>query len=168
MPHAKRGRARLLKYSESEPRDDHGRWGAGGSEVPQPGHIGQLGYANVKQWTAAHAHAMVKISTAPRPTPQDIERNLEVVSHSNRAGGDLRGNSYARATRTSKLLSEFGDGHECPCVWCGKELDSHTLTQDKIYTMREGGRYKMPNLLPACLHCNQSRNDTSITQEVAA
>ena len=35
---------------------------------------------------------------------------------------------------------------------------------DKIYTGPEGGRYDHGNILPSCLHCNQSRNDTPIAQ----
>jgi 5-methylcytosine-specific restriction endonuclease McrA len=59
-------------------------------------------------------------------------------------------------------LHEFGDGQHCACVYCGRVLDKGTLTQDKIYVANEGGRYRMPNLLPACMDCNAHRNDAPI------
>jgi 5-methylcytosine-specific restriction endonuclease McrA len=90
-----------------------------------------------------------------------------VIANSNRRGGDLRGNSRDRAVRTQKLLTEFGDGTTCPCVYCGTELTASTLTQDKIVPGTDGGRYVMANLLPACITCNVRRKDAAILEFVA-
>ena len=97
-----------------------------------------------------------KIRSAVKPSKNMVQANLARLQASNRAGDDLRGSSGSRSDRTQKLLAEFGDGVTCPCVWCGCPLTAATLSQDKIYTLHEGGRYTMDNLLPSCLQCNQS------------
>jgi 5-methylcytosine-specific restriction endonuclease McrA len=129
-----------------------GEWTSGGGESR----------STAEEFRAARATANAKIASAPRPTEADVARNTAMIARSSRAGGELRGNSRDRFVRTQKLLNEFGDGEHCPCVYCGHRLDASTLTQDKIYTAREGGRYRMDNLLPACLPCNQGRSDTSL------
>ena len=97
-----------------------------------------------------------KIRAAKNPPDSMVKENLARLAASNRAGDDLRGSSKARAIRTRKLLAEFGDGDICPCVWCGCTLTADSMSQDKIYTLHEGGRYNMQNILPSCIHCNQS------------
>ena len=97
-----------------------------------------------------------KIRAAKNPPDSMVKENLARLAASNRAGDDLRGSSKARAVRTQKLLAEFGDGDTCPCVWCGCTLTADSMSQDKIYTLHEGGRYNMQNILPSCIHCNQS------------
>ena len=73
---------------------------------------------------------------------------------------NIRGNTMDRASSRARLLKEFGDGKAAPCSYCGLKLDDKSLTRDKIYTAKEGGRYTYDNLLPACLACNQARSDT--------
>jgi 5-methylcytosine-specific restriction endonuclease McrA len=73
---------------------------------------------------------------------------------------NVRGNSKDRAASRARLLKEFGDGTTCPCIYCGLKLDDTSVTRDKIYTARQGGRYRHDNLVPACLACNKSRGDT--------
>lgn len=111
--------------------------------------------------------ALAKIAAAPRPSAEQILSTRIAIAKSNRRGGDLRGNSKDRARRVAKLLAEFGDGVTCPCVYCDKVLDSATLTQDKIFTGDQGGRYIMANLLPACMECNRKRSDAVIDEFVA-
>lgn len=72
---------------------------------------------------------------------------------------NIRGSSKDRAASRAKLLRVWGDGTQCPCIYCGLKLHESTVTRDKIYTAREGGRYTFENLLPACLACNQTRGD---------
>lgn len=147
---------------ETQERDDHGRFGSGSGPTQataKPAGTKAQGFVSGKQFAQAQVQATSKVASAPRPSSADIARNRELIGRSGRAGGELRGNSRDRHARTGKLLAEFGDGVSCPCVYCGKSLDSSTLTQDKIYTASQGGRYRMDNLLPACLGCNQSRGD---------
>lgn len=126
---------------------------------------------NVEAHTVAditlNTRALAKIAAAPRPTPEAILRNRTLIATSRRPGGDMRGSSRDRARRTQKLLDEFGDGVTCGCVYCGRELTALTLTQDKIYTGDQGGRYVYANLLPACITCNQRRSDATIMEFVA-
>lgn len=114
-----------------------------------------------------NAQALAKIEACPVPTAEDILRNRVSIVTSKRAGGELRGNSRDRAARTAKLLAEFGDGVTCPCVYCDRALTAATLTQDKIYTADQGGRYTYANLLPACITCNQKRSDATVHEFVA-
>lgn len=111
--------------------------------------------------------ALAKIEAAPRPTAEDILRNRTLIATSRRSGGDMRGNSRDRGARTRKLLAEFGNGETCPCVYCDTVLTAATLTQDKIYTGDQGGRYVYANLLPACITCNQRRSDATILEFIA-
>jgi 5-methylcytosine-specific restriction endonuclease McrA len=111
--------------------------------------------------------ALAKIEAAPRPTAEDILRNRTLIARAKRPGGELRGNCKDRAARTRRLLREFGDGATCPCVYCGRELTAATLTQDKIYTADQGGRYVFANLLPACITCNQRRSDAAVREFIA-
>jgi 5-methylcytosine-specific restriction endonuclease McrA len=108
--------------------------------------------------------ALAKIEACPRPTAEDILRNRTHIARSGRRGGDMRGNAHDRAARTAKLLVEFGDGGTCPCVYCAAPLTAATLTQDKIYTGDQGGRYTYANLLPACMRCNRRRSDATIRE----
>lgn len=120
------------------------------------------GYVDQKTFDAARAKAYDKVRNAPTPSKEQVQRNQIMMAQSKRPGGDFRGNTHDRAVRTQSLLKEFGDGEQAPCVYCGKVLDKTTLTQDKIYTADEGGRYRMANLLPSCLGCNQARSDKSL------
>jgi predicted ABC-type ATPase/5-methylcytosine-specific restriction endonuclease McrA len=137
-------------FSPLEARDWHGRWTSG--------KVDDATFAKVKRL------ALRKVRAAPKPTPEEVAHNRELIKASTRPGGDLRGSTKDRARRTQKLLKEFGNGEHAPCVYCGKVLDKHTLQQDKIYTGHEGGRYRMENLLPACASCNKHRGDTPMKQ----
>ncbi len=64
-----------------------------------------------------------------------------------------------RGNRRKKLLKEFGDGTHCPCLYCGVHITHGTLEQDKILTTAQGGKYKMPNIVPSCSDCNKRRSD---------
>lgn len=119
------------------------------------------------RWQAAVKLATAKITAAPRPSAEDILRTRITIANSNRRGGDLRGNTRDRAARTTKLLVEFGDGKTCPCIYCGTELNDATLTQDKIVTGADGGRYIYANLIPACLSCNMKRSDMVVLEFIA-
>lgn len=160
------------------PREEGGRFGEGGGSGAAtglldrpPSNLGTggrekaltSGKVSSRQLKALQKQAAEKIRNAPKPTKADIARNRELLQHSKRAGGELRGNSTDRARRTQSLLNEFGDGHKCGCVHCGAVLDKESLTQDKIYTVEQGGRYRLENLLPACYSCNNERGSSSAT-----
>jgi hypothetical protein len=137
-------------------RDEHGHC-LKGSEVVSTQKLKQV-----------QEQAKQKAAVAPRPT---AEEKINAERRIARLGGDvveyrnqIKGNKYDRQASRRKLLEEFGDGKKCPCVYCGKVLTDATLTRDKIYTSRDGGRYRHSNTLPACLHCNQSRNDVPFSQ----
>lgn len=124
------------------------------------GVLGTPGFLSPAEFSILQQRVQTKVNVVPQPTPQDIERNLKSMRESGRAGGDFRGNSYDRRRRSQRLLEEFGDGHTAGCAYCGKVLDASTLTEDKIITGKLGGRYILPNLIPACQPCNASRSDS--------
>jgi len=103
---------------------------------------------------------------SPRPTQKEAKVAGKRMSSlgADRYESQIRGNTSDRRASKRRLLAEFGDGHSCGCVYCGLRLTENTLTRDKIYTAREGGRYRHENLVPACTSCNQARGDLSWTK----
>lgn len=121
-----------------------------------------------QEHAAAVAKALAKLAAAPRPTPAEVEAaraGLEKMG-ANAFRKTLNGNSSDRRRRREALLSEFGDGKVCPCVYCGIKVGEGSLEQDKIYTTAEGGRYRVPNLVPSCSDCNKRRSDKSFAQAI--
>jgi hypothetical protein len=122
---------------------------------------------------AFRAQVLAKIEAAPVPSAEAILAGRERIAANRearrngaprRTGYDQRGSFYSRARRTAKLLLQFGDGVTCPCAYCLTPLTAATLTQDKIYTVWEGGGYTFDNVLPACLSCNSRRRDRLILE----
>lgn len=94
----------------------------------------------------------------------------KIPTSKHRAGGDSRGSSKDRAARRRNLLRHWGDGTTCACTYCGMTLrdnggdgsgkaEPDHVEADKILTREEGGRYVMPNVVPACRACNLARGD---------
>lgn len=144
-------------------KSDAGKGGDGKGFTGTYAGEGKEGFVSREEFEKAYGKAQDKIEACPKPTQEQIDKNRAMIAESKRAGGDFRGSSYQRRNNTGKLLGEFGNGEKAPCVWCGRELEASTLTQDKIYTGHEGGRYTFANLLPSCLGCNQSRGAASVT-----
>jgi 5-methylcytosine-specific restriction endonuclease McrA len=46
------------------------------------------------------------------------------------------------------------------CAYCGKKQD--TLTMDHIIPIVGGGKHEIENIVPACMPCNSSKNDTPL------
>lgn len=73
---------------------------------------------------------------------------------------DRRGSAEDRRRRKRWLLSAEsgfgGNGTTVPCVHCGKSLDYHHLTVDRI---QPGGSYRRDNVQPACQYCNSARGN---------
>jgi 5-methylcytosine-specific restriction endonuclease McrA len=78
---------------------------------------------------------------------------------SRRCNGPDRGNAQSRRNRKLRLLSLFGDGKRCHCVYCNRWLTFKTLTVDRIVPGADGGSYQFENCLPACITCNARRGD---------
>jgi hypothetical protein len=131
------------------------------------------GRVSADEEEAAEALAIDKARNVPKPSEDDvIQGQVDALLAREglvRAGGDRRGSNTQRKRRAKLLVEQFGDGATCPCADCGQRLagDKTTgdklglevLTQDKILVGTLGGSYKIENLIPACLDCNQSRGD---------
>jgi 5-methylcytosine-specific restriction endonuclease McrA len=79
-----------------------------------------------------------------------------------------RGSSRDRAARVWWLLRRYGNGIDCPCLLrisprCEKRLSRDTLTVDKVVPARAGGKYRHPNIIPACGPCNRRKVDKPLT-----
>lgn len=125
-------------------------------------------FAKLAEFQKARDTAAAKIAANPAPSEQDKQRNRDAAEKAAPAQADIRGKSSDRDARAAHLLKEFGDGKTCPCVYCGRTLTKDTLSQDKLYTFNEGGRYKLANLVPCDLGCNKSRGDSKLTSRVFA
>jgi hypothetical protein len=76
-------------------------------------------------------------------------------------GGD-RGSAAARRARKGYLLTLWGDGETCPCLYCGRPLVFSTIEADRIIPGTLGGSYRRENVIPACRVCNSRRGDRSL------
>jgi SPP1 gp7 family putative phage head morphogenesis protein len=115
----------------------------------------------MKVYRRAVAVAIAKFRMASKPTPEDVAKAQEGIAKlgANKYRRNLVGNTSDRRGRREKLLKEFGNGKVCPCIYCGVKLKDGTMEQDKLYTTAQGGKYRTPNLVPACRSCNAARGD---------
>ena len=56
-----------------------------------------------------------------------------------------------------KVLKEFDN----QCAYCGS---TDGLEQEHIVPVAKGGRYEIGNIVPACRHCNASKNDRDLIE----
>jgi 5-methylcytosine-specific restriction endonuclease McrA len=59
-------------------------------------------------------------------------------------------NELLTETQWETLLARY-DGH---CAYCGKEAK---LTLDHVIPLAKGGKHSIDNVVPACIHCNDSK-----------
>ena len=151
------------EFDPNQPRDDWGRWSDEGDGAGRPGFVDAAGLL------AARAKAVAKFRANPQPTPEEIAQNLALIQKYGHAGAELRqrGNNAHRRSVGLKLLSEFGDGHEAPCIYCGAKLTLNSLQRDRLFTSNQGGRYRFANLVPADAVCNKARGDTPFADIVS-
>ena len=118
-------------------------------------------YVSAEEHATAVALAREKLTRVPQPTEEQVKMAREGMARlgANRYRKTLVGNVYQRKSRRQKLYAEFGDGKNCPCLYCGVKLGEGTLEQDKILTTGQGGRYVPANIVPACGSCNKRRLD---------
>jgi hypothetical protein len=95
--------------------------------------------------------------SAPVPTEADVAAHAERLARSSRNNGDDRGSSYQRRARSEWLIAHYGYRGVCGCMWCGRKLTVDTVTADRFYPGRDGGRYIRENVGPACVSCNSGR-----------
>lgn len=134
-----------------------------------PGIVERIRRVSAEEHKRVIAKAIEKYRLAPLPTEREIEAARVGVEKkgANMFRKDLIGNTKNRRARRNALLEEFGDGETAPCVYCGKIIThGGALEQDKIYTTLEGGRYRMPNLIPACSKCNKDRGDMPFIEAI--
>jgi hypothetical protein len=123
---------------------------------------------------AARSKARAKFAAAPAPTAEAVAAagaRMDAEG-ADRYEANIRGNTKDRAASRARLVAEFSrdGGKSCPCVYCGIKLvpepedGPNTVTRDKMYTARQGGRYNSANLVPACLACNKTRSDTPFAE----
>ncbi len=70
------------------------------------------------------------------------------------SNGNQRGSSTDRRRRREWLLKTFGDGEHAPCYRCQVQLDTITITVDRIVPGCQGGTYRRENIRPCCGTCN--------------
>lgn len=61
------------------------------------------------------------------------------------------------ATLTKEQWSAIKDYFNNSCCYCGRNLQ---LTQDHFIPLSKQGEYTLNNIVPACQHCNCSKNDS--------
>lgn len=137
--------------------------------------------ASKGEWDKARAQAKKKIADAPVPSQAAVDKALRDLETASRAGGESRGgNSRDRRNQRRNLFKEFG-GEEKGYVVChGSGVKLHwsrdpkenpngypVLTRGKIFVKKQGGAYRLSNLLPEFLAYNQWRGADLLRQENA-
>lgn len=128
----------------------------------------ETNFASREMLQHARIVARRKIAAVKKPTSEELEQYQAAKARAKRVGGEFRGNAKQRERSRKRLLEEFGNGAKAPCVYCGVNLSNETLSRDKILPGELGGRYNHENLLPACGHCNKTRQATPIEQVMKA
>lgn len=83
---------------------------------------------------------------------------MSETKNAKRNGGEKRGNSMDRRARKLWILRTWGNGIECPCVWCRKTVTYETMEVDRIIP---GASYRRENVQPACRSCNAARSNNT-------
>jgi len=66
--------------------------------------------------------------------------------------------------RREKRLAIYSRDGFC-CVYCGKkQSDGHVLSLDHVLAVEHGGTNGSNNLVTACLSCNSSKSDLTLTE----
>jgi hypothetical protein len=123
-----------------------------------------------KEHAAVIAKAKAKFKNNPLPSSQELKEARIGLAKlgANKYRKNLVGNSVQRRARREALQCEFGDCKKCPCLYCGTlvgdAIGEGTLEQDKIFTTAQGGRYRLPNLVPSCKGCNSARGDKPFSE----
>jgi 5-methylcytosine-specific restriction endonuclease McrA len=66
-------------------------------------------------------------------------------------------NEMLTSTEWLAILAE-ANGH---CHYCGREAK---LTLDHVIPLSKGGKHSKDNVVPACLHCNESKKDKTLRE----
>jgi len=150
----------------------HGNW-ARGQGVPDEF------IASKAEFKAAQKQAKAKIAKAPVPTKEEVEKAHRDLKNARRAGGESRGgNSRDRRNQRRNLFKEFG-GEERGYVVChGSGVKLHwsrdpeenpngfpILSRGKVFVKKQGGAYRLSNLLPEFLAYNKHRGDSPLREE---
>jgi len=68
----------------------------------------------------------------------------------------------ADGSYTAEEFIKLCNYYNWTCLYCGKKLDEITVTADHVTPLSKGGSNYIENIVPACLHCNVSKNNKSI------
>lgn len=154
-----------------------GRYPKGSGKGKGPGEsVGQIGVggrtdinrgmATEEELQHARDVAVQKYAALPEPTDADRARAAEKHARSKRAGGDDRPSSKQRKASRAALAKEFGNGDQCPCVACGRNVGvDSTMSLDRIIPGSDGGSYARSNLVPNCYDCNRVRSNSSFADQ---
>jgi hypothetical protein len=67
----------------------------------------------------------------------------------------------AFGSREMEQVIEFFGGHPATCVYCGVASPQRW---DHLVPVRDGGETVMGNMVPACAHCDDSKQDSSLAE----
>lgn len=137
--------------------DQHKHGVGGGTYYPQ---------AEIER---VRALAVEKYRKAHKPTAAETKKQRKLYEEfgADRVESNQRGSSTQRRRSRKSLLTEFGDGTNACCAYCGVKMDDTTVTRERMYPGAIGGRYRRDNLIPADIACNKSRSDKPFDEVIA-
>ena len=99
---------------------------------------------------------MTRLVSAWRRTPSGI---------ANRRLQETRRRAAQRATSDASIaIKRIHTAKRVTCYYCGKRLIKNEITIDHIVPISKGGLHAGFNIVPACLRCNQSKNNNSVNR----
>lgn len=120
--------------------------------------------AKYKRYVGRNRERLLKMRKEYRQNPH-IKAQIKYYKQSERGKQVNKRSKHKRRAKeresiTTLTLEQWQSCLECfkgTCCYCGKKKEN--LTQDHFVPVMDGGEYTRVNILPACGHCNYSKQD---------
>ena len=74
-----------------------------------------------------------------------------------KSGAKRRAAKKIDATLSAAEWKKILQAHKSRCYWCKTKLKASAVTMDHVVPLSKGGQHTKENVVPACQHCNSSK-----------